>query len=348
MRVGTSLALTAIACIATAMISLPQAVVAQTDSQAWPQRNVRFIVPFGPGAASDTAARLLAERLQKVWGRPVIVENKAGGDGLVPIGAFVSAKDDHTLLLTPSTLFLVHPYTQDNLPYDADRDFQPIALISNSSIAVGVTASLPVTTLKEFVDYARREAGKVNYGVSGGFLEFVWDGFRREYSVPMVKVPFRDILQAPVELAEGRLDVLFTSLPTHRPMVLGGKTKLLAIADPQRSEFAPDAPSVVEAGFPGAPGAIDECADRPWSHAARIAPANRQGGLGRLEGEGHHRQAAHQRPASDRRGAGGAVSHAGKATRSGRAHRASAGRGAEEVSVHRQSLMRDRARIPPA
>ena len=251
MRVGMYFALTVIASIATAMISLPQAVVAQTDSQAWPQRNVRFIVPFGPGAASDTAARLLAERLQKVWGRPVIVENKAGGDGLVPIGAFVTAKDDHTLLLTPTTLFLVHPYTQDNLPYDADRDFQPIALISNSSIAVGVTASLPVTTLKEFVDYARREAGKVNYGVSGGFLEFVWDGFRREQAIPMSKVPFRDILQAPVELAEGRLDVLFTSLPTHRPMVLGGKTKLLAIADPERSEFAPDVPSVVEAGFPG-------------------------------------------------------------------------------------------------
>ena len=246
-----SLALTVIACIATAVMSCPRAAFAQADSRAWPQRTVRFIVPFGPGAASDIAARLLAGRLQQVWGTPVIVENRPGGDGLVSIGTFVTAKDDHTLFLTPTTTFLVHPYTQGNLPYDIDRDLQPIAWISNTAIGIGVTATLPVATLKDFVDHAKREAGKVNYGVSGGYLEFVWDGFRREHAIPMVKVPFRDIVQAPLDLGEGRIDVLMTSVPTHRPMLEAGKTKLLAIGDPQRSELVPGVPTVIEAGFPG-------------------------------------------------------------------------------------------------
>jgi len=224
---------------------------AQGSAENWPQRTVRFIVPFGPGSAADAAGRLLAERLQKVWGQPVIVENRPGGDGLLSIGAFVSAKDEHTLLLTPSTVFLVHPYTQENLSYNAERDFNPIAWISSTPIGIAVTASMPVSTMKEFVERARQQGGKINYAVGVGFLEFVWDGFRREHNVPMVKVPFRDIVQAPLELAEGRIDVLMTSVATHRPMLQSGKTKLLAIGDPKRSELTPNVPTVIEAGYPG-------------------------------------------------------------------------------------------------
>lgn len=250
MRIPIAVVSTFVAIAAAAAVSFPLSAVAQTDAQAWPQRNVRLIVPFGPGSASDISARVVAERMQKTWGRPVIVENKPGGDGLVSIGAFVTAKDDHTLFVTPSTTFLVHPYTHENLPYDLDRDFQPISWITTTPIGVAVTATLPVSTLKEFVDYSKREAGKVNYGISGGFLEFVWDGFRRKNDIPMSKVPFRDIVQAPLDLGEGRINVLMTSVTTHGPMLRAGKTKLLAVCDPQRSENAPGVPTVIEAGYP--------------------------------------------------------------------------------------------------
>ena len=250
MRILMPGVLTMIACIATAVVSLPQAAIAQTDSQAWPERTVRFIVPFGPGTASDISARVLAERMQKSWSKPVIVENRPGGDGLVAIGAFVSAKDDHTLFLTPTTTFLGHPYMQENLPYDFARDFKAIVWVTSTAIVIAVPSTLPVTTLQDFVDHTKRQAGKVNYGISGGFLEFVWDGFRRKRELPMAKVPFRDISQAPLELAEGRIDVLMTSITTHGPMLRAGKTKMLVICDPQRSPLAPDVPTVFEAGFP--------------------------------------------------------------------------------------------------
>lgn len=239
-----------VACLVLASALTASDANAQADKQGWPQRTVRFIVPFGPGSASDIAARLLAERLQKTWSTPVVVENKPGGDGLLSIGAFVSAKDDHTLFLTPSTVFAVHPYQHDNLPYDPERDLQPIAWISSTPIGVAVTATLPMKTMKDFVDHAKRSGGKVNYAVGVGFLELVWDGFRREHDVPMVKVPFRDIVQAPIDLGEGRIDVLMTSVTTHGPMLRAGKTKLLAITDKQRTDLAPGIPTAIEAGYP--------------------------------------------------------------------------------------------------
>lgn len=250
MRIRMYLASMMVAGIVSAIVSPPPGAIAQTDSQVWPQRTVRFIVPFGPGSASDISARVLAERMQKAWDRPVIVENRPGGDGLVSIGAFVSAKDDHTMFLTPSTTFLVHPYTHENLPYDLARDFKAIVWVTSTPIVIAVTSTLPVKTLPEFVEHAKRQAGKVNYGISGGFLEFVWDGFRRKRDVPMAKVPFRDIVQAPLDLAEGRIDILMTSITTHGPMLRAGKTKMLAICDPQRSPLAPDIPTVFEAGYP--------------------------------------------------------------------------------------------------
>jgi tripartite-type tricarboxylate transporter receptor subunit TctC len=250
MRVRALCALLATAVLAWATVHSPQPASAQTGDQAWPQRTVRVIVPFGPGSASDITARVLAERMQNTWGKPVIVENRPGGDGLVSIGAFVTAKDDHILFLTPSTTFLVHPYTHENLPYDFARDFKAIVWLTSTPIVIAVTATLPVNTLPQFVEHAKRQAGKINYGISGGFLEFVWDGWRRKRDVPMAKVPFRDIVQAPLNLAEGQIDVLMTSITTHGPMLRAGKTKMLAICDPQRSPLAPDIPTVLEAGFP--------------------------------------------------------------------------------------------------
>src|SRR6267143_3999563 len=113
----------------------------RAQAQAWPQRAVKFIVPFGPGAGADIGARLLAERLQARWGKPVVIENRPGGDSLVAIQAFLSADDDHTLLFGPSGNFTVHPFQYAKLPYQAG-DLVPIARVSNTILAVGVPASM--------------------------------------------------------------------------------------------------------------------------------------------------------------------------------------------------------------
>ena len=124
------------------------------SAQSYPQRAVRFILPFGPGSGVDTTARLLGDRLAARWGKPVVIENRPGGDGLVAITAFTSANDDHTLLFVPASTFTAHPYTKDALPYAAERDLLPIANVTVIVIALSVPESLKVGSLAEFVAHA--------------------------------------------------------------------------------------------------------------------------------------------------------------------------------------------------
>ena len=124
-------------------------------AQPYPTRIVRFIIPYGPGSASDITARLFADRLSARWGKPVVVENRPGGDGLVAIGAFVAAHDDHTLFFGPAATFVVHPYQYDKLPYEAERDLLPIAGVSTVALAVSTSPALKLGSVGELVALAR-------------------------------------------------------------------------------------------------------------------------------------------------------------------------------------------------
>ena len=119
---------------------------AQTPAgQSWPTRSVRFILTLGPGSGTDIGARLLADRLAKKWGQPVVIENKPGGDGIVGIAAFVGAKDDHILLFSPTSAFTAHPYLHDNLPYKPE-DLAPIARVSNTFVGITVPVAAPANS----------------------------------------------------------------------------------------------------------------------------------------------------------------------------------------------------------
>src|SRR5262245_43519055 len=141
--------------VAAALIAVMHG-VAGAAAQSYPQRAVRFILPFGPGAGADITARMLAERLATRWGKAVVIENRPGGDGMVAITAFTSANDDHTLLFGPTSTFTAHPYAHEKLPYDAERDLLPITSVTTIVVALSATASLNVKTLGEFIALARR------------------------------------------------------------------------------------------------------------------------------------------------------------------------------------------------
>jgi tripartite-type tricarboxylate transporter receptor subunit TctC len=219
-------------------------------AQAWPQRNVRLILPFGAGSATDAAARLLGERLSTRWGRAVVVENRPGGDGLVAINAFVAAADDHVLLYASSASFIAHPYTHDNLPYKRERDLQPIARVSHTVLSVGVPAATDFKTIADFVARARAEPDKYNVAGAAGLPEFTLDAFVKSRGLKVTKVPYRDVVQAGRDLGENRIQFLVSSFAVVRPLVEAGKVRVVALGSRQRSTVVPNAPSVVEAGFP--------------------------------------------------------------------------------------------------
>jgi len=223
---------------------------APAAAQPYPTRTVRFIIPYGPGSASDITARLFADRLTGRWNRPVVVENRPGGDGLVAIGAFVAAHDDHTLFFGPAASFIVHPYQYDKLQYDAGRDILPIASVSTVVLALSASPALKLGSVDELVALVRAEPGKLNAAAAPGNADFLLFGFLKSSGLQVAKVPYRDILQAPNDLAEGRIQMLMTSFAVVQPQMQAGRVKVLAVSSSRRAPAAPDIPTVVEAGYP--------------------------------------------------------------------------------------------------
>ena len=144
----------------------------RNSTEAWPQRPVRFILPFGAGTATDVAARMMSDKLTARWGRPIVIENRPGADGLLAINAFITANDDHVLLYASTASFMAHPYTLEKMPYNLERDFAPIARVTDTVLAASVPASLKVHSLKEFVALAKAQPGKLNAAGAAGVPDF--------------------------------------------------------------------------------------------------------------------------------------------------------------------------------
>jgi len=220
-----------------------------SHAQSWPQRPVKFIVPFGPGAGADIGARLVAERLPMRWGKPVVVENRPGADGLVAIQAFLAANDDHTFLFSPSGNFTVHPFQYDKVPY-TPADLVPIARVSNTILGVGVPTSMNVPDLKSWVARAKAEPGKFNAATVPGITEFTFDYFVKTAGLTLTKVPYRDIVQGATDLGEGRLQIYMSSYAILQPQTEAGRIKTIIVNGRERAPILPNIPTAREAGFP--------------------------------------------------------------------------------------------------
>ena len=218
-------------------------------AQTWPQRNVRFIVPLGPGSATDIGARLFADRLTALWGKPVVVDNRPGGDGIVGISAVIGAHDDHTLLYAPAGTFVAHPYLHDKLPYDP-AELIPVARVTSTFIAVGVPVAMNISSLSELFAKARAEPGKLNWASGTGLTDFLIASFLDHAHLEMSRVPYRDAVQQPAtDLAEGRIHLYVGGIPILQPHVQNGKVKVITVTNSVRIP-GEAIPTVTEAGFP--------------------------------------------------------------------------------------------------
>jgi tripartite-type tricarboxylate transporter receptor subunit TctC len=236
----------AIALSGVALVSMPS--WAQTPTQTWPQRSVKFILPLGPGAGVDITTRLLGDRLAPRWGQSVVIENRPGGDGVVAITSFIGAQDDHTLLMSPTSSFTHHPWTHDKMPYDA-RDLVPIARATNTLVTIVVPSTSPFNSLAELFAAVRAQPGKLNWAGITGFFDFMFEGFQKKAGLEIARVPYRNTVQAANDLAEGRLQLMMSAFAIVRPLIEAGKLKMLAFTAGKRTSIAPNVPTVAEAGF---------------------------------------------------------------------------------------------------
>jgi tripartite-type tricarboxylate transporter receptor subunit TctC len=224
--------------------------IAPLHAQSYPQRTVKFILPFGPGSGTDITARLVADKLSARWGKAAVIENRPGGDGLVAINAFIAANDDHSLLWVPVGTFAVHPYEKDKLPYDAEQDLLPISNVTALFLAATTSNAMNAGSLRDLVSLLRANPDKFNWAAANGNADFLMSGFLKSNGLQVAKTPYRDILQAPNDLSENRIQLLSSSLAIVTPLMQAGRIKVLAVTGRQRAPSAPDVPTVREAGFP--------------------------------------------------------------------------------------------------
>jgi tripartite-type tricarboxylate transporter receptor subunit TctC len=234
---------------AAALAVVASVIAAPAQAQTWPTRAVKFIIPFGPGAGADIGARLFAEKLTARWGQPVVVENRPGGDSVVAINAFLSANDDHILMFGPSGNFTVHPFIYSKLNYNP-ADIIPIARASTTLLAAAVKADAPYSNVKEFTEAVRANPGKFNYGAVQGITEFTFWGYAHHEKLQITQVPYRDINVAPVDLGEGRIQMVMSSFAIVQPQVNAGRIKLFVVNNKTRIAAAPNVPTAREQGFP--------------------------------------------------------------------------------------------------
>jgi tripartite-type tricarboxylate transporter receptor subunit TctC len=218
-------------------------------ADSWPQRTVHILVPFGSGSGPDLAARVYAEQLAARWQRPVIVENRPGAEGLIGVTAFAGMHDDHTLLFSPAAPISVFPFTQEKVAYDPVRDFVPVSSASDTFGSIAVPASLNVGSLMELVKLARAQPGRLNWTSGGGAFPTLLAGLAKSAGLDIVQVSYREQNLALQDLAEGRVQVLGTTLTALLPFARAGKIRLLAVTNKRRAPIAPEVPTATEAGY---------------------------------------------------------------------------------------------------
>ena len=235
--------------LASAVIIAATLSASFAQAQSWPQRNVRFVLPLGPGAGADIGARLIADRLNKAWGQAVVVENRPGGDGVVAITTVLNANDDHVFLWGPSGAFVAHPYLHAKMPYDASQ-IVPIARVSNTLVSVSVPTASGINSLSDFVATAKKEPGKLNWAAVTGLNDFQFQAFAKVAEINIVRVPYRDGVQALNDLAEGRIHAYSSAYAISRPQVQAGKIKVIALTNTARADVLAGVPTAREAGHP--------------------------------------------------------------------------------------------------
>src|SRR5688572_23200628 len=217
-------------------------------AQSWPQRPVKFVLSLGPGSGADITGRMLAERLAKHWGQPVVVENRPGADAVLAINAVIAAKDDHTLLYGPSGSFVGHPFTLDKVPYDRS-ELVPVARVSNTVVVLAAPASLKVQSLKELMQMAREEPGKLNYASVTQVYDIMMAAYLKGAGIDMARVSYKDAVSAQNDLVEGRIQLYSAAYAIVRGHAQGGRIRLLAVQNRTRAPGL-ELPTVAEAGFP--------------------------------------------------------------------------------------------------
>ena len=223
-------------------------------AQGWPAKPVRVVVPFPPGGSTDIVARIVAQKLGERLGQSMVIENRGGAGGT--LGAAQVAKaapDGYTLLVASTSTHVVAPGVYPKLEYDPVKDFAPVSLIAVSPYLLVVNPSLPAKSVKELVELARKQPGKLNYASAGvgSTTHLAMEMLKAASNTYMLHIPYNGNGPAGTAVIGGQVEILFGSLPALLPHARGGRVRALAVGTLVRAPSMPEVPTVAESGYPG-------------------------------------------------------------------------------------------------
>ena len=222
------------------------------QAQTFPSRPVRFIVPAAPGGGIDATARVVTAKLSEMWGQAAVVENRAGGSMIIGAEAAAkSAPDGYTVLVAHDGTMSMNPVVFPKLPYDPQKDFTPLSLMTSAPLLLAVHPSINVSSLKEFIAFARANPGKLNHATGGTATLLALELFKATANVDIASINYKGLGPANASLLAGETQLGFPDLGSGAAALRSGKLRLIAVAAPERSKFFPQVPTFTEAGLAG-------------------------------------------------------------------------------------------------
>jgi tripartite-type tricarboxylate transporter receptor subunit TctC len=249
----------------SAVLALVLPATSPVSAQTYPDKPIKLVVPFPPGGPTDYVARLVAQHLSVNLGQ-VVIDNRPGAGGTIASKSVAGADPDgYTLLYGSSATLGIAPALYRNVDYDPVKSFAPIALVSRVPFVLGIAATLPPTTLAEFIAYAKANPGKLNFGATIGTPpHLVGELFKATTGTDIFYVPYKGAAQATTDLLAGQMHMTIEGATTLLPHIQSGKVRPLAVMSPQRLPALPDVPTMIESGYTQFP---------PASWTGVLAPA---------------------------------------------------------------------------
>jgi tripartite-type tricarboxylate transporter receptor subunit TctC len=250
---ATTVARTVAATAGLTAWATPAAAQSGAGAQDYPNKPIRIILPFTPGGTTDALARAIGQKLQEYWGQPTVIDNRPGAAGWLGITQMAKMPaDGYTVGLTISNIIYAHALYQ-KLPFDIQKDFEPVSMISRSAVAFAVPASSPANSLQEFVDLVRKNPGKFSYASfgQGTSANIFGETLNLAAKLDMVHVPYKGAAPIVTDLLGGQVSSTILDTATLRPLMQAGKVKVLAMTGSQRAGLFPNVPTFGELGYAG-------------------------------------------------------------------------------------------------
>ena len=224
---------------------------AAAQEGAWPTRTVQVVVPYTPGTGADILSRILGPMLAERWKVGVITDNRPGATGNIGTEHVAKSPADGYTLLCTATSFGTNPALRKSLPFDPVKSFEPVALLATSAVSLIVSPQVPAKSVREFIDLAKKQPGKLYYASpgSGGPQHLTMELFKQEAHIDLVHVPYKGSGGAIADLVAGHVQAMVIALQTAAPYVQSGKLRMLAVMSAERSPAFPDVPTMKELGM---------------------------------------------------------------------------------------------------